>query len=69
MVDVPEVNQVDTICYVLMADSEFGSFLEEDSIFRAVRSDIRKNIIFESDLSLSHLSIEFKEIGNVIVVG
>lgn len=65
---VPEVNQSDTICYILMADSEMGSSANADDIRKYVSADIRDKIIFNTSLSKEYVRVEFRELGDEIII-
>jgi hypothetical protein len=68
MTEVPEVEQKDIVCYVLMADSQFSGFVSEPAIRGATRGRVAQNLVFQTDLSKTHLKIEFKDLGDKIIV-
>ncbi|MBN2094664.1 MAG: hypothetical protein JW727_01320 [Candidatus Aenigmarchaeota archaeon] len=68
LTEVEEVEQKDTVCYVLLADSDFSGFTSVDAIRSAVSAKIRQDLHFKTDLTQTHLKIEFKELGDEIIV-
>jgi len=68
MSEVPEVNQSDIVCYILMADSQISSSANEEAIRESVPADIKTKIVFNTNLSKDYVRVEFRELEDKIVV-
>ncbi|MGC9310438.1 MAG: hypothetical protein ACP5E4_01805 [Candidatus Aenigmatarchaeota archaeon] len=68
MTEIPEVEQEDGVCYVLMANTAFSSFVDASTIQGALDPKIRQKVSFRSDLKKTHLKIEFIELNDIVAV-
>lgn len=65
---VPEASQKDIVCYVLMANNSFSTFTSSAEVSSALSKDIRDKVHFNTDFQRAYLKIEFRELGNEIIV-
>jgi len=68
MSEIPEVDQKDTVCYVLMAQSNFNGFVSQNNIIGQLPQELKSKVTFNTNFGLSYLKIEFRELGDKIVV-
>lgn len=68
MMELSEIEQEDTVCYILMANIDFSEFTSVSEIEGAVSSDLGQNVEFNTDLGRAYIQITFKELGNTVVV-
>lgn len=68
MIEVPEVDQKDTVCFVLMAQSNFNTFASQNDIVNSLPQELKSRTTFNTNLGLSYLKIEFRELGDKIVI-
>jgi len=64
-----EVDQKDTVCYILLSQVPFNSTgVTKQSLMNVLSSSIKDKVDIKTNFGLTHISIKFESLGDRIVV-
>lgn len=66
MISVPETEQKDIVCYVLLARNGFS--VSSRDILTLIPSDIKSNVEISASFTKDYVKIEFRDINNKVLV-
>lgn len=65
---LPENEQKDSVCYVLLAKTQPYFNADKDSILKNVSPNIKNQVEFKTDFNMQYLKIQYQDLGNKIIV-
>lgn len=66
MISIPETEQKDVVCYVLLARRGFSA--SSSQILESIPRDIRQSVNITASFTKNYVKIEFRDINNKILV-
>lgn len=65
---LPENEQKDTVCFVLLAKTSPYFNVDTNSILNNVSPSIKNQVDFKTDFTLQYVKIQYQDLGNRIIV-